>query len=106
LEILGFPCDQFLGQMGDSEACSIRFDADFPHFAQVDVNGSNAHPLFKFLKDSISGGSWLFGSAITWNFEKFLINRDGVPVARFGKAENFDEIEKALVVELDKPASS
>jgi glutathione peroxidase len=95
-----------MGQMGETDTCALRFDADFPHFAQVDVNGSNVHPLFKFLKEGIKGTSWLFGSAVTWNFEKFLVDRDGIPVSRYGKTDDYGKLEKDLVALLDKPASS
>jgi len=92
--------------MGDTDACALKFDADFPHFAQVDVNGSNAHPLFKFLKDNVKGTSWIFGSAVTWNFEKFLVDRDGVPISRYGKSDGYDAMVKDVEAALDKPASS
>jgi glutathione peroxidase len=78
--VLGFPCNQF-GQQepGDAAAigafCEKNYGVSFPLFAKIDVNGENAHPLFKFLKKAAPG---LLGSeAIKWNFTKFLIRKDG-----------------------------
>lgn len=84
--VLGFPCDQFGGQEPGSEEeiasfCERSFGVDFPLFAKVDVNGDEAHPLFAWLRREKSG---LLGSAIRWNFTKFLIGRDGAVVDRFG----------------------
>ena len=86
LVILGFPCNQFASQEPGTAAdiksfCSLNYGVDFPMFAKIDVNGDNAHPLYKFLKDQKSG---LLGTkAIKWNFTKFLIDRDGKVVERF-----------------------
>jgi len=86
LVVLGFPCNQFAGQEPGTEEeiatfCSTRFDVSFPMFGKVDVNGANAHPLYKHLKKEQTG---LLGSAIKWNFTKFLVNREGEVVDRFG----------------------
>jgi glutathione peroxidase len=83
--VLGFPCDQFMHQEPGNEAdilefCSTKYDVTFPLFAKIEVNGANAHPLFKLLKHEKSG---LLGGAIKWNFTKFLINRDGEVTERF-----------------------
>jgi glutathione peroxidase len=85
LVILGFPCNQFGGQEpGDAEqiaqTCQINYGVSFPMFAKVDVNGADAHPLFKWLTVALPG--WL-GKSIKWNFTKFLIGRDGKPIKRF-----------------------
>jgi glutathione peroxidase len=86
LEVLGFPCNQFRNQdpaddKAISEFCSLNYGVDFPMFAKIDVNGPNAHPLFKHLKHSARG---LLGSeAVKWNFTKFLVNRDGDVVRRY-----------------------
>ncbi|EPS72560.1 glutathione peroxidase, partial [Genlisea aurea] len=87
LEILAFPCNQFLHQEpGTSEeaqqfACT-RFKAEYPVFQKVKVNGPNAAPVYKFLKASAGG---VFGSgSIKWNFTKFLVDRDGVVIKRYG----------------------
>ena len=86
LEVLGFPCNQFRNQdpaddKAISEFCSLNYGVDFPMFAKINVNGPNAHPLFKHLKHSARG---LLGSeAVKWNFTKFLVNRDGDVVRRY-----------------------
>ena len=82
--VLGFPCNQFGGQEpGDSrqieQFCSGNYAITFPMFARIDVNGSNAHPLFEYLKNAKSG---LLGPSIKWNFTKFLVDRSGKVVAR------------------------
>jgi glutathione peroxidase len=91
LEILAFPCNQFGGQEPGTpqqiEAfCSTRFGVTFPVFQKTDVNGANAHPLFEYLKTAAPG---LLGTeAIKWNFTKFLVNRNGLPVKRFASASS------------------
>lgn len=97
LEILAFPCNQFLKQdpgTNDEIAsfCRLNFGVTFPVFAKVDVNGPSADPLFQYLK---SGAKGLFGSEkIKWNFTKFLIDRSGnvvkryAPVVKPGKLKN------------------
>ncbi len=85
--VLGFPCNQFAGQEPGDEAeiasfCKLTYDVDFPMFAKVDVNGDGAHPLWKALKKAAPG---LLGTeAIKWNFTKFLVDRSGKVLARFG----------------------
>jgi glutathione peroxidase len=87
LVVLGFPCNQFGHQEPGSEAeiqsfCSLTYGVSFPMYAKVDVNGTGAHPLYIHLKRSKRG---LLGlSAIKWNFTKFLLDRDGHVVRRFG----------------------
>ena len=102
LEILGFPCDQFGHQEpGDEEAigafCTKNYGVTFPMFSKVDVNGANAHPLFAFLRKAKRG---LAGDRIKWNFTKFLVNKDGTPVKRFGSTTKPEklaaDIEKLL----------
>ena len=85
-EVLGFPCNQFGAQEpGNAEEianfCSLTYDVTFPLMAKIDVNGSNADPIFKHLKDEQTG---LLGSGIKWNFTKFLVDREGHVVERFG----------------------
>ena len=94
--VLGFPCNQFGGQEPGDEAkiaefCKTQFDVDFPMFAKIDVNGGNAHPLFKYLKTEKSG--FLGSGAIKWNFTKFLIGRNGEPIKRYAPTVKPDEIE-------------
>ncbi len=89
LEVLGFPCNQFGAQEpGTADEigafCQQNYGISFPMFAKVDVNGSNAHPLYRFLKKSKPGFLGLLGGgAIKWNFTKFLVDRNGKVVARF-----------------------
>jgi glutathione peroxidase len=89
LVVLGFPCDQFGHQEPGNEAeirnfCSLNYDVDFPLFAKIDVNGADAHPLWRWLKEQKSG---LLGiDAIKWNFSKFLVGRDGEVIARYAPA--------------------
>jgi glutathione peroxidase len=82
--VLGFPCNQFGGQEpGDAKAiaefCESNYHVSFPMFDKIEVNGGNAHPLYRYLKGEKSG---LLGSAIKWNFTKFLVDRAGRVVAR------------------------
>jgi glutathione peroxidase len=101
--VLGFPCNQFGHQEPGDEAeierfCTLNYDVTFPMFAKIEVNGPQAHPLYAFLektKPGLLGTPW-----IKWNFTKFLIGRDGQPIARY--APNVapeaiaPDIEKAL----------
>ncbi|MEA2866532.1 MAG: glutathione peroxidase [Bradyrhizobium sp.] len=82
--VLGFPCNQFGSQEpGDAaqieQFCASNYAITFPMFAKIDVNGSSAHPLFKYLKNEKFG---LLGPSIKWNFTKFLVDRSGRVVAR------------------------
>jgi glutathione peroxidase len=82
--VLGFPCNQFGNQEpGDAKQieqfCASNYAITFPMFAKIDVNGSNAHPLFDYLKSQKAG---LLGPSIKWNFTKFLVDRSGKVVAR------------------------
>jgi glutathione peroxidase len=82
--VLGFPCNQFGGQEPGTAAqieqfCAGTYAITFPMFAKIDVNGDNAHPLFKYLKNEKFG---LLGPSIKWNFTKFLVDRAGRVVAR------------------------
>ena len=102
-EVLGFPCDQFGHQEPGDEAeikefCSLTYGVSFPMFAKIKVNGADADPMYAYLKDARPG---LLGSeAIKWNFTKFLVGRDGVPIKRYAptdKPESIDaDIEAAL----------
>ncbi|MEY2398777.1 MAG: glutathione peroxidase [Actinomycetota bacterium] len=102
LEILGFPCDQFGHQEPGDESeigafCTKNYGVSFPMFAKVDVNGGKAHPVFAFLRKATGG---MLGNRIKWNFTKFLVNKDGTPVKRYGsitKPEKLAaDIEKLL----------
>ena len=90
-EVLGFPCNQFGGQEPGSateieQFCSTRYQTTFPLFEKTDVNGENAHPLFKYIKHAAPG---ILGTeAIKWNFTKFLVDRQGQVVRRYGSADD------------------
>jgi len=93
LVILGFPSNQFLSQEpGSNEEiqnfCKLKYGVDFPVFAKGDVNGDNAQPLYKWLTSQEK-----FSGRITWNFNKFLINRKGEVVNRFGSKVKPEELE-------------
>jgi glutathione peroxidase len=96
--VLGFPCNQFGAQEpGDAaqigQFCAKNYGVSFPMFAKVDVNGSNAHPLFKFLKSEKGG---LLGSAIKWNFTKFVVDRNGQVVARHASITKPESLTKEI----------
>lgn len=103
LTILGFPCDQFGHQEPGDEAqiknfCTTKFSVSFPMFAKINVNGENADPLYKFLKDAQPG---VLGSkAIKWNFTKFLVNPAGEVVKRYGSKDTPAHIGKDLEARL------
>ncbi|MCI5996736.1 MAG: glutathione peroxidase [Peptoniphilaceae bacterium] len=95
LVILGFPCNQFKNQdSGTNEEiktfCTLNYGVTFPMFEKIEVNGKDAHPIYKFLKSKKSG---ILGNKIKWNFTKFLIDREGNVVERYApttKPEDFD----------------
>ena len=98
-EVLGFPCNQFGHQEPDDadairNFCSTKYDVTFPLFAKIDVNGPDAHPLYKFMKHAAPG--MLGSEAIKWNFTKFLIDREGNVVRRYASADKPEKIGKHL----------
>ena len=104
-EVLGFPCDQFGHQEPGNEAeiqsfCSTQYGVSFPMFAKISVKGADIHPLYKFLTSKETDPE--FGGDITWNFNKFLVDRNGKIIARFQTGEKPEgekvtqAIEKAL----------
>ncbi len=99
LVILGFPCNQFGKQEPESnesmvEVCKLRHGVTFQLTEKVDVNGKNAHPLFKFLKENLRG---FLGKKIRWNFTKFLITADGIPYKRYSPSTKPGKIEKDIL---------
>lgn len=100
LVVLGFPCNQFGAQEPRSEQdiasfCSLNYEVSFPMFAKIDVNGENAHPLYRFLKGERPG---LLGTeAIKWNFTKFLVDRNGQVKERFAPQTKPEDLEQAIV---------
>lgn len=106
LVVIGFPCNQFASQDPGSnseigEFCQRNYGVSFPMMAKIDVNGADAHPLYKYLSKEAKG---LLGTeAIKWNFTKFLIGRDGRVLDRYApttKPEDMRaDIEKALAAQ-------
>ena len=101
--VLGFPCNQFRGQEpGNAEEianfCKLNYDVSFPLMGKIDVNGDDAAPIYRHLKDEAPG---LLGSkSIKWNFTKFLVDRSGKVVKRYppqAKPEDFAEDIEALL---------
>ena len=97
--VLAFPCNQFGGQEPGTdneiqEFCSLNFKTTFPVFGKIEVNGENAHPLYKFLCSEKKG---VLGSEkIKWNFTKFLINSGGEPVARYSSTTTPEKLSKDI----------
>jgi glutathione peroxidase len=105
LVILGFPCNQFGSQEPEGEEqiaqfCELNFGVTFPMFAKVNVNGNDAHPLYKHLKKEAPG---LFGSeGIKWNFTKFLVSPNGQILKRYAPQDTPEKIKKDIKELLDK----
>ena len=99
LVVLGFPCDQFGHQEPGTESeiqtfCTTNYGVSFPMFAKVEVNGANTHPVYQFLKDEAPG---LLGTtSIKWNFTKFLVDRSGQVVKRYGSTDTPAKIESDI----------
>ena len=98
LELVGFPCDQFAHQEPGSneeiaEFCRLNHGVTFPLMSKIEVNGDNAHPIYKYLKSVARG---IFGSAIKWNFTKFLISRDGTVIKRYAPTVTPAAMEKDI----------
>ena len=96
--VLGFPCNQFGAQEpGTAEEigafCAGKYDVTFPLFAKIDVNGADTHPLYRFLKGEKTG---LLGSAIKWNFTKFLVDRRGKVVSRHAPTTTPEALKKEI----------
>ncbi|WP_186647194.1 glutathione peroxidase [Fluviispira vulneris] len=95
LKILGFPCNQFGKQEpGDENEiknfCSLNYEVTFPMFAKIDVNGDNAHPVFKYLQKNCKG---IFGTEfIKWNFTKFLVGKNGDIIKRFAPSDKPEDM--------------
>ena len=99
LVVLGFPCNQFGRQEPGSEQqirefCDEYYSVSFPLFAKIEVNGSNAHPLYQHLKAAKKG--FLGREAIAWNFTKFLVSGEGEVLKRYGSRAKPEAIEKEL----------
>ena len=101
--VLGFPCNQFGQQEPGGEAeikqfCAKNFSVTFPMFAKIEVNGTNAHPLYQYLKSEKPG--ILGAEAIKWNFTKFLVGLDGTVLKRYAPGDKPETIEADLATKL------
>lgn len=99
LVVLGFPCDQFMGQEPETnetleQVCKVNHGVTFQLTEKCDVNGKNAHPVFKCLKSELGG---ILGSKIKWNFTKFLVGKDGTPYKRYAPITKPEAIEKDIL---------
>jgi len=99
LVILGFPCNQFGNQEPGtekeiSEGCLVNYGVSFPMFSKIEVNGKDAHPIYKYLKDKLPGFPF---KKIKWNFTKFLIDSNGKPIKRFSPTTVPEKIDQYLV---------
>lgn len=111
LVVMGFPCNQFGAQEPGTEKeiaqfCRKNYGVNFTMFSKIDVNGEKAAPLYKYLTGKDSGLTGDDAGKVGWNFEKFLISRDGQVVARFRTRTQPDSVEfvNAVEKELNKPA--
>jgi len=105
--VLGFPCNQFGDQEPGTEEeiknfCSLKYNVTFDMFKKVDVNGSDAAPLYNFLKNKQHG---FLIDAIKWNFTKFLIDREGKPVKRYSSQDEPKSLEKDIEEYLAKKSN-
>lgn len=96
--VLGFPCNQFNNQDPGSDEditqfCQINYNVTFPMFSKVEVNGENAHPLFKYLTEQAKG---MFTKHIKWNFTKFLVNKQGGVINRYAPQTKPEQIKKDI----------
>lgn len=104
--VLGFPCSQFGNQEKETDnevaqACELNFGVNFPLYSKINVNGSEAHPLFKLLTNEARG---VLGSrSIKWNFTKFLVDRAGNIVKRYGSTEEPARLEGDIQKLLQAP---
>ncbi|KAJ4148167.1 hypothetical protein LMH87_002648 [Akanthomyces muscarius] len=103
--VLGFPCNQFGAQEPGTDDeiqsfCQINYGVSFPIMQKIDVNGDKAAPLYEWLKSEKAG---LLGlKRIKWNFEKFLVGRDGKVVNRWASTTTPESIEKDILAEINK----
>lgn len=100
LVILGFPCNQFANQepSGEKEiasTCMVNYGVTFQMFSKIDVNGPNAHPIYQWLK-SQKKGHGLLSSKIKWNFTKFLLDREGNVIGRYGSMVTPEKLDPII----------
>lgn len=99
LAVLGFPSSQFMNQELEEdsaieEACKLNHGVTFPLFSKIDVNGTSAHPLFRYLTREAPGALGI--KAIKWNFTKFLVDSSGKVVKRFAPTDTPEKIEEDI----------
>jgi glutathione peroxidase len=97
-EILAFPCNQFANQEPKTDEeiktfCALNYGTTFPIFKKIEVNGKNAEPLFKYLREKTPG---LLGDALKWNFTKFLIDSKGNVIKRYSPATKPVKLEAKI----------
>lgn len=103
LVVLGFPCNQFGKQEPGgtdeiTQTCHINYGVSFQMFEKVEVNGTAAHPVFRYLKKELLG---VLGGRIMWNFTKFLIGRDSKPLKRFAPITTPEKMEATILAALE-----
>ncbi|MEO0368238.1 MAG: glutathione peroxidase [Pseudomonadota bacterium] len=108
LQVLGFPCNQFANQDPADDAtikgfCRKNYGVSFPVFARVKVNGDEAHPLFKYLKEKARGVFW--SQRIKWNFTKFLVDGDGNVIRRYAPMTEPKKLIADIEAQLQKIAA-
>lgn len=101
LVIQGFPCNQFANQEPGSEesiaqGCVLNYGVTFQMFSKIDVNGNDAHPIYQWLKSQPKGRGTM-GNAIKWNFTKFLLDREGNVVGRYGSIITPEKLEQEVL---------
>lgn len=101
VRVLGFPCDQFMNQEpleNDEikEFCTMNYSVTFPLFKKIKVNGNDAHPLYKYLKEQTGG------KMIKWNYTKFLIGPQESVIERFSPVSGPEKVEEELKKQLDR----
>lgn len=99
LAVLGFPSSQFMNQELEEDAaiekaCKLNHGVTFPLFSKIDVNGTNAHPLYKYLTSEAPGALGI--KAIKWNFTKFLVDRSGKVIKRFAPTDTPEKMEEDI----------
>lgn len=107
--VLGFPANNFMGQEPGTEKeikefCTLKFNVSFPMFSKISVTGSDQHPLYGFLTNKKTNPE--FGGDISWNFNKFLIGRDGKVVGRFGSKDKPEDAAVTSAIEQHLKAGS
>lgn len=103
--VLGFPSNQFMSQEPGSNKeikffCQQTYEVEFDMFAKIDVNGDNTEPLYKFLKKEQGGFLWM--DSIKWNFTKFLVDKEGNVIKRYGSSTKPAEINEDIKKLLNK----